>query len=61
MVILINKNTIHWDYSVDDQVGFPKNRESIEYAIRNLKEEFEVWGFTINMIKTDVSDKRIHI
>ena len=37
----------------DDQVIFAQEKEDMEYMVRKLKEEFELWGLKINMSKTE--------
>jgi len=35
----------------DDQVLLAQDHDDMEYLVRKLKEEYEKWGFTINLEK----------
>jgi hypothetical protein len=35
----------------DDQVLLAQDLDDMEYLVRKLKEEYEKWGFTINLGK----------
>lgn len=52
MGIQLNDTCIYTLQFADDQVVLAEDKEDLEYMTRKLKEEYEKWGLTMNLQKT---------